>query len=77
MKQIVAGGAVLATAAALVTLAGCGGARGNANAIPNTEVPADWSAGAKDRTRPLCAYPRATRYQGTGDINDAASFRCN
>ncbi len=51
-------------------------ARGKANAMPNTEVPADWSAGAADRTRPLCAYPGTARYQGTGDINDAASFRC-
>ncbi len=52
-------------------------ARGKANANPNTEVPTDWGTAAKDRTRPLCAYPRTARYQGTGDINDAASFRCS
>jgi hypothetical protein len=28
------------------------------------------------RTRPLCPYPRQTRYRGTGDIETAASFDC-
>lgn len=28
------------------------------------------------RTRPLCAYPKESHYLGTGDIEDAASFRC-
>ncbi|HWY05153.1 MAG TPA: tannase/feruloyl esterase family alpha/beta hydrolase [Candidatus Acidoferrum sp.] len=27
-------------------------------------------------TRPLCAYPEAARYKGSGDTNDAASFVC-
>jgi feruloyl esterase len=27
-------------------------------------------------TRPLCAYPKAARYKGTGDTNDAANFTC-
>ncbi|MGD0631139.1 MAG: tannase/feruloyl esterase family alpha/beta hydrolase, partial [Terracidiphilus sp.] len=27
-------------------------------------------------TRPLCEYPKAARYKGTGDTNDAASFTC-
>jgi TonB family protein len=27
-------------------------------------------------TRPLCAYPQAATYKGTGDINDAANFEC-
>jgi feruloyl esterase len=52
-------------------------ARGKANANANTEVPADWGSATKDRTRPLCAYPRTARYQGSGDINDAGSFRCS
>jgi feruloyl esterase len=26
--------------------------------------------------RPLCAYPRAAKYRGAGDTNDAASFEC-
>jgi feruloyl esterase len=28
------------------------------------------------RTRPLCPYPKQTRYKGSGDINDAANFTC-
>lgn len=28
------------------------------------------------RTRPLCPYPQQARYTGSGDINDAANFRC-
>ena len=28
------------------------------------------------RTRPLCTYPKQTRYKGSGDINDAANFSC-
>ncbi|MGO9336838.1 MAG: tannase/feruloyl esterase family alpha/beta hydrolase [Terracidiphilus sp.] len=27
-------------------------------------------------TRPLCEYPKAAKYKGTGDTNDAASFTC-
>lgn len=30
----------------------------------------------KDRTRPLCAYPKTARYKGSGNIEDAASFSC-
>ena len=32
--------------------------------------------GAVQRTRPLCPYPQVARYQGTGSIDDAASFAC-
>ena len=28
------------------------------------------------RTRPLCPYPKQARYNGSGDINDAANFSC-
>jgi pimeloyl-ACP methyl ester carboxylesterase len=28
------------------------------------------------RTRPLCAYPKQARYIGSGNIEDAANFRC-
>jgi poly(3-hydroxybutyrate) depolymerase len=48
-------------------------ARDASNVVPNTDVPANWSAG---RTRPLCAYPKVARYQG-GDINAASSFACS
>jgi feruloyl esterase len=27
-------------------------------------------------TRPLCPYPQAAKYKGTGDTNDAANFTC-
>jgi feruloyl esterase len=27
-------------------------------------------------TRPICPYPQAPRYRGTGDVADAASFEC-
>jgi len=27
-------------------------------------------------TRPLCPYPQAAKYKGTGDTNDAGSFVC-
>jgi feruloyl esterase len=39
----------------------------------NEEVPEDWSA---ERTRPLCPFPEVARYNGNGDIEDAASFSC-
>jgi len=28
------------------------------------------------RTRPLCPYPQAARYQGTGSTDEAANFKC-
>lgn len=40
---------------------------------PNPDVPASWSA---QRTRPVCAYPKVARYNGTGDIERASSFSC-
>ena len=27
-------------------------------------------------TRPLCPYPKAAKYKGSGDPNDAANFEC-
>lgn len=45
------------------------GNRGGSNA----DVPSTW---APDRTRPLCAYPTVARYNGTGDVNQAANFTC-
>jgi feruloyl esterase len=48
-------------------------ARGTGANLVNPEVPASWSA---TRTRPLCAYPKVARYNGTGDIEKAASFTC-
>jgi feruloyl esterase len=39
----------------------------------NADVPATWSP---TRTRPLCPYPQVARYSGTGDVEQAASWRC-
>nr|WP_029695953.1 tannase/feruloyl esterase family alpha/beta hydrolase [Comamonas badia] len=39
----------------------------------NADLPVSWSA---SRTRPLCVYPKVARYNGTGDIESAASFSC-
>jgi feruloyl esterase len=39
----------------------------------NPEVPPTWSG---NRTRPLCPYPNIARYNGSGDIESAASFSC-
>jgi feruloyl esterase len=30
-----------------------------------------------NRTRPLCAYPKAAKYKGTGNIEDASNFTCS
>jgi feruloyl esterase len=45
---------------------------GNAGGA-NSDLPATW---ATTRTRPLCAYPKVARYNGAGNIEDAASFTC-
>ena len=43
---------------------------------PDQVLAAHLTAGKVDRTRPLCAYPKTARYQGTGDPDDAANFVC-
>jgi Tannase and feruloyl esterase/Alpha/beta hydrolase domain len=43
---------------------------------PTNQVVADANAATRGRTRPLCEYPLLPRYNGTGDINAAASFTC-
>jgi feruloyl esterase len=45
---------------------------GNAGGV-NGEVPASWAA---NRSRPLCPYPTVARYNGSGDVESAASFSC-
>ena len=41
------------------------------------QIPAaHMTAGKIDRTRILCSYPKTAKYDGRGDPNDAASFRC-
>jgi feruloyl esterase len=34
------------------------------------------TSGVADRTRPLCAYPAAARYTGSGSTDDAKNFQC-
>jgi len=46
-----------------------------ANTVPPSQVVSD-SAGVPGRTRPLCDYPGYARYNGSGDVNLAASFSC-
>lgn len=43
--------------------------------LPPNQVVTD-SVGVPGRTRPLCDYPSFPRYNGTGDVNVAASFTC-
>jgi Tannase and feruloyl esterase len=45
---------------------------GNAGGV-NADVPSTWAA---NRTRPLCAYPKVARYNGSGSLEDAANFSC-
>ena len=54
-----------------VLLASARGA-GTAGGV-NPDVPAAWSPA---RTRPLCAYPKVAKYNGTGDIEQASNFTC-
>ncbi|WP_255551522.1 tannase/feruloyl esterase family alpha/beta hydrolase [Granulicella sp. dw_53] len=35
------------------------------------------TAGHVDRTRPLCPYPQVARYNGSGNIDNAANFTCS
>lgn len=42
---------------------------------PAAQIVVDATA-VPGRTRPLCEYPTWPRYSGTGDVNQAASFRC-
>lgn len=39
----------------------------------NAELPAGW---APKRTRTLCPWPKVSRYNGSGSLDDAASFSC-
>ena len=41
-----------------------------------TAAKRDVPGGPARFTRPLCRHPGYPRYNGTGDVNDAASFAC-
>ncbi|WP_393937031.1 tannase/feruloyl esterase family alpha/beta hydrolase [Piscinibacter sakaiensis] len=44
--------------------------------VPPPQVMSDAGGAVNGRTRPLCEYPRWARYNGSGDVNLAASFSC-
>ena len=43
---------------------------------PGQIVASHSTNGQVDKTRPLCPYPEAAKYKGTGSTNDAANFAC-
>jgi hypothetical protein len=49
-------------------------------AAPSAVIATKYAANDPDHrtqmTRPLCPYPQAAKYKGTGDTNDAANFVC-
>jgi len=47
--------------------------KGNA---PKEIVASQRRSGKVSRTRPLCPYPQAAKYKGTGNVDDAGSFSC-
>jgi feruloyl esterase len=46
------------------------------NIPPDKIIASHRVGGAVDRTHPVCPYPQAAIYKGTGDPYDAASFTC-
>lgn len=47
------------------------------NQVPPGKITASYrNMGTVYRTRPVCPWPQAAIYKGTGDINDAANFSC-
>jgi feruloyl esterase len=45
-------------------------------AAPEAIVASHSTGGAVDRTMPLCKYPEQARWDGSGDVLDASSWRC-
>ena len=43
---------------------------------PGAQIVTDAIKATAGRTRPLCEYPAYPRYNGSGDVNQAASFSC-
>jgi feruloyl esterase len=46
------------------------------NKAPEQMIASHSTAGQVDRTRPLCAYPKTAKYDGSGSIDEAANFVC-
>jgi feruloyl esterase len=45
--------------------------------VPTSIVASRLEGGKVLRTRPLCPYPQVAKYQGSGSVDEAASFRCS
>ena len=43
---------------------------------PEQMIASHSADGKVDRTRPVCAYPQAAKYKGSGSIDDAMNFAC-
>jgi feruloyl esterase len=43
---------------------------------PKKIIASHLTDGVVDKTRPLCPYPKVAKYNGSGDMNDAANFSC-
>src|SRR5262245_45411767 len=43
---------------------------------PQSVIASHATDGKVDRTRPLCPHPLVAKYTGTGNVDDAANFRC-
>jgi feruloyl esterase len=44
--------------------------------VPDRMIASHSTGGKVDRTRPLCPYPQAASYKGSGSTDDAANFVC-
>jgi feruloyl esterase len=44
---------------------------------PDTILASHATMGKTDRTRPLCVYPEAAKYKGSGSTDDAVNFSCS
>jgi feruloyl esterase len=44
--------------------------------VSRTHLVAQVVQGETKRTRPLCVYPQVAKWNGSGNPDDAASFRC-
>jgi feruloyl esterase len=47
------------------------------NDKPPVQLTYTFPAGTSTRSLPVCEYPKYARYNGTGDVNAAASFTCS
>jgi feruloyl esterase len=43
---------------------------------PGTLIAVDESPATKGRTRPMCVYPAWPKYDGSGLVDAASSYRC-